>query len=122
MQIATTTLPGELYQALLGLAVFPPDTRIPVAAIARYWAHTRGRTPADTAVDVERLAAAGVLQHQDGHIGFHDLQYDYLLLHAPAPGGLHTALLDAYRGLLPTTGRAGASDVGWGGVVAAAAR
>ena len=44
MQIATTTLPDELYQALLGLAVFPPDTRIPVAAIARYWAHTRSRT------------------------------------------------------------------------------
>jgi hypothetical protein len=57
-----------------------------------------------------------VLQHQDGHISFHDLQYDYLLLHARAPAELHTALLDAYRGLLATASRAGMSEsngIGW---------
>ena len=113
MQIATATLDEELQQALLGLAVFPPDTRIPVVAIARYWAHTRGHTAADTGVEVERLAAAGLLQYQDGHIGFHDLQYDYLLLHAPATRELHTALVAAYRGLLPTAaGHAGESSAG----------
>ena len=119
MQIATTTLPDQLYQALLGLAVFPPDTRIPVAAIARYWAHTRNptgvRAPADTARDLQRLAAAGVLQHQDGHIGFHDLQYDYLLLHAPPPGELHAALVDAYRAVLPATSPTGTSGDGAAG-------
>ena len=114
MQIATSTLPEEHFQALVGLAVFPAKTRIPVAAITRYWAHTRGSTPADTAVDIERLAGAGVLQHQDGHIAFHDLQYDYLLLHAPPPRQLHTALVDAYRGLLPAASQAGVNE--WGGV------
>ena len=103
MQIATATLPVELYKALLGLAVFPSDTRIPVAAIVRYWAHTRSRTLADTILEVEQLAAAGVLQYQDGHVGFHDLQYDYLLLHAPPPHELHATLVDAYRGLLSAT-------------------
>ena len=128
MQIATATLPDELYQALLGLAVFPPDTRIPVAAIARYWAHTRNptgaRAPADTARDLQRLAAAGVLQHQDGHIGFHDLQYDYLLLHAPAPGELHAALvagLPCAASCHEPGGGAGGRG-GWVGVVAVAAR
>ena len=100
----------------MGLAVFPPDTRVPVAAITRYWAHARGRSPADTVGDIEQLAAAGVLQHQDGQIGFHDLQYDYLLLHAPTLSELHTALLDAYRGAAPDRGPDGGSEaVGWGG-------
>ena len=44
MQIATTTLPERAVPGVAGVGGVPPDTRIPVAAIARYWAHTRDRT------------------------------------------------------------------------------
>jgi hypothetical protein len=33
-------------------------------------------------------------------VGFHDLQHEYLLLHAPPLASLHAQLLDAYRALL----------------------
>ncbi|MGH3568815.1 MAG: NB-ARC domain-containing protein, partial [Pseudonocardia sp.] len=101
MQIAVTALPPELAEVLLSLAVFPPDTRIPVPAVARYWAHTRGHTTADTRTDLDLLAAANVLQRDGDMIGFHDLQHDYLLLHAPLLARLHTGLLGAYQVLLP---------------------
>jgi hypothetical protein len=41
------------------------------------------------------------LRRDGDRIGFHDLQHDYLLLHAPALPLLHARLLDAYRHLLP---------------------
>ncbi|MGH3934512.1 MAG: NB-ARC domain-containing protein, partial [Pseudonocardiaceae bacterium] len=83
MQIAIAALPRELGEALLSLAVFPSDTQIPVAAIARYWAQTRSRTADDAARDLDALAGANVLGLDGDCVGFHDLQHDYLLLHAP---------------------------------------
>jgi WD40 repeat protein len=100
MQIAVTALPGDLAAALLSLAVFPPDTAVPVTAVARYWTHIR--PAADTAADLDRLAAANVLRRDGDTIGFHDLQHDYLLLHSPGLPTLHADLLAAYRALLPT--------------------
>ena len=101
LHIAVAALPADLRSALLGLAVFPPDSAIPVAAIARYWAHTRDRSAEEAAADLDRLVAAEVLQRDGGDtIGFHDLAHEYLLLHADALPGLHALLLDAYRGLL----------------------
>ncbi len=103
LNIAVAALPADLRAALLGLAVFPPDTAIPVAAVARYWAHTRGRNAEETAADLDRLVAAEVLQRsgrETGTIGFHDLAHEYLLLNADALPALHAQLLDAYRGLL----------------------
>lgn len=101
MQIAVAALPAELADALSSLAVFPADTQIPLAAITRYWAHTRGRSADQTARDLDALAAANVLRMDDDAMGFHDLQHDYLLLHAPPLALLHAGLLDAYRALLP---------------------
>lgn len=109
MQIAVTALPPELRAALLGLAVFPRDTAVPVAAVLRYWAHVRGCGATDALRDLDQLAAANVLGHERGRIGFHDLQHDYLLLHAPTLATLHADLLDAYRALLP----AGSRDAWW---------
>ncbi|MDQ3886182.1 MAG: NB-ARC domain-containing protein, partial [Actinomycetota bacterium] len=109
MQIAVTGLPAELGEALLSLAVFPADTQIPVAAITRYWAHTRAYTAQQTAHDLATLAAAKVLRRDESTVGFHDLQHDYLLLHAPRLALLHAELLNAYRGLLPADG----SDQWW---------
>ena len=42
MQAAVGVLPADLTEALLGLAVFPAGTGVPIAAVARLWAHTRG--------------------------------------------------------------------------------
>ena len=81
--------------------MFPPDADIPVAAVARYWTHSRSSTEAETRTDLDRLAKAKVLQHAGDRIGFHDLQHDYLLLHAPNLAVLHAELLAAYRHLLP---------------------
>ncbi len=105
MQIAVAGLPTELGDALLSLAVFPADTQIPVAAITRYWAHTRRRTAQQTTRDLDTLAAANVLRLDEDAVSFHNLQHDYLLLHAPALALLHAELLDAYRALLPADGR-----------------
>jgi WD40 repeat protein len=93
MQIAVAGLSGRLRKALLRLAVFPPDSRIPVAAITRYW----HRTPEETAADLRDLAAAKVLQIQNDEVELHDLQRDYLLLHGGNPALLHADLLAAYR-------------------------
>ena len=103
LNIAVAALPSDLRAALLGLAVFPPDAAVPVAAVARYWAHTRGRNAEETAADLDQLVEAEVLQRSDretGTIGFHDLAHEYLLLNADALPALHAQLLDAYRGLL----------------------
>jgi WD40 repeat protein len=105
MQINVDALPTELTEALYGLAVFPRDTRTPVAAIERYWSHTRRASTADTAADLARLGAANLLALTPAGIEFHDLQHDYLLLHAPAMTTLHVRLLDAYRRLLRGRGQ-----------------
>ncbi|MCA1674232.1 MAG: TIR domain-containing protein, partial [Actinobacteria bacterium] len=102
MQLAVGALRDDMVPALLSLAVFPPDTQIPVAAITRYWAHTRGRTAEGVRRDLRDLAAANVLsldeRADDGAVvGLHDLQHDYLLLHAPKLAELHAGLLAAYR-------------------------
>jgi hypothetical protein len=101
IQVAVDPLPAELADALLDLAVFPPDTEVPIQAVARYWAHTRGCSVDETLRDLRTLAAANLLRINGDGIGFHDLQHDYLLLHAPALSLLHAGLLDAYRALLP---------------------
>lgn len=100
MQVATTALTPELREAYLSLAVFPPDTAVPVAAIARLWR----RDPAD---DLAALAEARLLQLVDGQVTFHDLQHDYLILQAPDLALLHEDLLAGYRQLLPDGGRDG---------------
>ena len=105
MQIAVSTLSGELAPALLNLAVFPAATRVPVAAIDRYWSRTRAGSLVDTARDLDELAAAKVLSRPTADsVEFHDLQHAYLTLHARPLALLHSALLDGYRALLPDTG------------------
>jgi hypothetical protein len=100
LQVGASALPPDLHAALLGLAVFPPDTAVPVPAIARYWAHTRGRSADGTARDLARLEQANLLHPVGDAIAFHDLAHEYLLLHADALPSLHGRLLDAFRGLL----------------------
>ena len=112
MQVSVAALRDDLAPALLSLTVFPPDTQIPIAAIRRYWAHTRSHSAEGVRRDLRDLANANVLsldECADGNsvVGFHDLQHDYLLLHAPKLAELHAELLTAYRALLPGQGRDG---------------
>ena len=51
-------------------------------------------------IESDEAFAANLLRYDGRTLGFHDLQHDYLLLHAPASAGLHAQLLDAYRCLL----------------------
>jgi WD40 repeat protein len=105
LHVAVTALPADLRTALLGLAVLPPDTAVPVAVVARYWAHTRGRTADGTAADLDRLDAAHVLRRDGDTVGFHDLAHDYLLLHADDLPALHVQLLSAHGALLGEPGQ-----------------
>jgi WD40 repeat protein len=101
ISLSAAVLPLELREALLSLAVFPADAAIPTAAVIRYWTHSRGRTPRQVRTDLDQLASANLLHYDGATIGFHDLQHDYLLLHAPAPAILHAELLTAYRRVRP---------------------
>ena len=90
--IGVGALPDDLRAALFGLAVFPPDTAIPVAVVARYWAHTRSgtsRRPTPTSTSWPRRTCS----RRDGDtLGFHDLAHEYLLLHADGLPLLHEQL------------------------------
>jgi WD40 repeat protein len=97
MQVATAALAEELRQAYVSLAVYPPDTRVPVAAVARYWHQLRGVTPEESTRDLHTLADAELLQLDRGSVSFHDLQHDYVALHADDPPLVHADLLAAYR-------------------------
>jgi WD40 repeat protein len=100
LRIAISELPDHLASALLSLAVFSPDARIPMRVVAHYWAHTRNANLDDTMQDLERMAGYSLLRYEDDAISFHDLQHGYLLLHARELAVLHAELLNAYRKFL----------------------
>jgi WD40 repeat protein len=101
LQLATAALSESLAEAYMSLAVYPRDTRVPVAAIARYWQLLRDRTPEDTRATLSALAARSLLMLDGGDVAFHDLQHDYLLLRVEDLPLRHADLLSAYERLLP---------------------
>ena len=86
LQVATAALDPGLAFAYFSLAVYPPDTRIPVAAVARYWGQLRGSSPGQVHTDLRTLADRELLILDRDEIAFHDLQHSYLLLQAGQPG------------------------------------
>ena len=64
--------------------------------------HTRAAQHRRRPSQTWRLASANLLSIDRDVIEFHDLQHDYLHLHAPALARLHGHVLDAYRVLLPS--------------------
>ena len=104
LQVATTALDPGLAIAYFSLAVYPPDIRIPVAAVARYWAQLRGSSPGQVQTDLRALADRELLILDRDEIAFHDLQQSYLLLQADNLTLLHADLLAGYRGLLAAAG------------------
>lgn len=104
MHVAISSLPSRLRTAYLSLAVYPRDTEIPVAAVARYWQQQRGISVYDATRELQSFAGAGLVRLAEGSVSLHDLQHDYLLLYADDPPLLHSDLLAAYRSLLPSNG------------------
>ena len=104
LQVATAALDPGLTVAYGSLAVYPPDIRIPVAAVARYWGRLRGRSPGQVHTDLRDLADRELLILDRDEIAFHDLQHSYLLLQADNLALLHADLLAAYQALLPLGG------------------
>ena len=102
MGIAVATLDAQLAAAHETLAVLPEDARVPVAAVARLWAHEYELTPAQTRERLELLARRELLSMDGDTITLHDLQRDFLLLRVQSLRLLHHELLEAYRGLLPS--------------------
>ena len=104
LQVATAALDPGLAVAYGSLAVYPPDIRIPVAAVARYWGQLRGSSPDQIRSDLRTLAFRELLILDRDEIAFHDLQHSYLLLQADNLALLHADLLAAYQALLPPGG------------------
>jgi WD40 repeat protein len=101
MQVGMATLDDALADAYRSLVVFPEDTVVPVAAVARYWAHLWGFSSEETSARLETLAARRLLTLERAGFGFHDLQRNFLLLETSELSLAHADLLAAYRALLP---------------------
>jgi hypothetical protein len=80
MQVAVGALDDDLAHAYESLAVYPEDTHVPLAAVARYWSWLWGADVEWTRSQLAVLAGRGLLSFSDAAIGFHDLQRDFLLL------------------------------------------
>ena len=104
LQAATAALDPGLASAYASLAVYPPDTRVPVAAVSRYWGRLRGVLPGQVRAELQLLADRELLVLDRDKIAFHDLQHSYLLLQADDLALLHDGLLAGYRALLTPTG------------------
>ena len=107
LQAATASLDPGLALAYISLAVYPPDTRVPMAAVSRYWGRLRGISPRQVHAELRMLADRELLTLDRDAIGFHDLQHSYLLLRADDLALLHDGLLAGYRALLAP------ADAGW---------
>jgi len=102
MQVATGGLNETDRRAYQALAVYPEDTVIPIAAIARLWSHLLDSTAEQTRERLDSLAADRLLAIEPDGVAFHDLQREFLLLQTEHQTLLHADLLTAYRTLVPT--------------------
>ena len=104
LQAATAALDPALAFAYTSLAAYPPDTRIPVAAVSRYWGRLRGASLGQVRAELRMLADRELLTLDRDEIALHDLQHSYLLLQADNLALLHADLLAGDRALLPPPG------------------
>jgi hypothetical protein len=104
MQVGVAALGQANSLAYRALAVYPEDTVIPVAAVARLWSHLAAGSAEETAARLDELAARSLLTVHGHGVSFHDLQREFLLLHTENLPLGHADLLAAYRALLPPGG------------------
>ncbi|MCA1680551.1 MAG: WD40 repeat domain-containing protein, partial [Actinobacteria bacterium] len=100
MGVAVAALDREVAAAHETLVVFGEDTRVPVAAIARLWAHLYGLRLKETRERLRLLADRQLLMFDGELVWLHDLQRDFLLLRAEDVRLLQHELLASYRALL----------------------
>jgi len=93
LEVATRGLAAEELDRYLALACFPEDTIIPPATISRLW----GLAEPALGKQLERFAGLGLVRLEAGGVTFHDLQRDYLLLHAEAAALAHEQLLASHQ-------------------------
>ncbi|MFO1155152.1 MAG: NB-ARC domain-containing protein [Rhodospirillales bacterium] len=102
LRMSVAALPPDNAARYGELAVFPEDVPVPVATVARLWAHTGGLAPRDTGRLLDDLARTSLLSRTTDQAGrpalsFHDLQRDFLKLDAADLPQFHRRLLDAHR-------------------------
>jgi WD40 repeat protein len=102
MQVGVSALDEALMEAYESLAVYPQDTPVPLAAVARYWSALFNLTPGQSQDRLHALAVRELLSLGEDAMVFHDLQRDFLLLYATDLSMRHADLLGAYRALLPS--------------------
>jgi len=97
MQVTLSTLRSSSQELYFSLAVLPPDTAFPIATLEIYWTRLMGIPSTQTRDVVEKFAQSKLVTFEDGAISLHDLQHDYIHLHAQNTPLLHLDLLEAYR-------------------------
>ena len=104
LQAATAALDPGLASAYTSLAVYPPDTRVPVAAVARYWGRLRGRSPGQVHADLRALADRGLLSWTGTRSPSTTCSTATCCCRPDNLALLHADLLAGYGGLLPAAG------------------
>ena len=94
LEVATSGLTAEERDRYHALACFPEDTIVPPVTIGRLWELAEPGLNGQ----LQRFAELGLLRLEAGGVAFHDLQRDYLLLHAEAAAVAHEQLLAAHQG------------------------
>ncbi len=107
MQFGVAVLDQQDQEAYRTLAVYPEDTEVPVAAIARLWTRVKVAMGEATRECLERLSAQKLLVLEGDVVVIHDLERAFLLLRAGDVRLLHADLLLAYRDPVPS------DDRGW---------
>jgi hypothetical protein len=100
MGVAVAALDNAFAAAHETLVVFGEDTRVPIAAIARLWAHLYELSIKQTRERLELLSDRELLTLDGDSVWLHDLQRDFLLLRVENVRLLHHELLVAYRDVL----------------------
>jgi WD40 repeat protein len=104
LDLAVAALAPPSASAYSSLAVFPPNTQVPVPTIARFWSRLFGYAPDRTSRELTALNERHLLGLAGNTVTLHDLQQDYVLLRAEDLPLLHADLLTAHRTELRPTG------------------
>ena len=93
LEVATASLSFEERARYQALACFPEDTMVPTVTIGRLW----GLAEPELGAQLRRFRELRLARVEKGGVAFHDLERDFLLLHAGAVASAHEQLLATHR-------------------------
>ncbi|MGH8907477.1 MAG: NB-ARC domain-containing protein [Egibacteraceae bacterium] len=93
LEVATSGLAADEVDRYQALACFPEDAVVPPITIGRLWQLDQS----ELSGQLRRFAELGLVRREAGGVAFHDLQRDYLLLHAEAAALAHEQLLATHQ-------------------------